>query len=322
MKIFCCSSGVVVLDGSRVVDFRPFEDLKRKLDEIEAGIPPEVEEMRRKHPGAEYDPSPAPVRADLLAPDPESFVKKLVEAQIQRIGEKLSSLSKRDRILVMVISAVSDLEKTLSSSAARLKEWFGLHYPEVMRQYRNPVTLAKRILEFGHRSAFPRFSGSSGMEFGPDDVAAVREYAELVVRTSAGIERLESYLKRLSEEVIPNLSALLGFKLASRLVAEAGSLEKLAKLPSSALQLLGAEKALFRHLRKKTRPPKHGIIFLHPDVSGAPKHLRGKVARLLSSKAVLAARADYYTGEIIHEELVSDYRKKLGELLEAEKDRR
>jgi nucleolar protein 56 len=99
------------------------------------------------------------------------------------------------------------------------------------------------------------------------------------------------------QEVAPNLSAVLGELLGARLIARAGGLEKLAKLPASSLQVMGAREALFKHLREGTPPPKHGFIFRHPLVSGAPKQLRGRTARMLAGKAAIAARVDYYSGE-------------------------
>jgi nucleolar protein 56 len=96
--------------------------------------------------------------------------------------------------------------------------------------------------------------------------------------------------------VAPNLSEVLGELLGARLIARAGGLEKLAKLPASSLQVMGAREALFKHLREGTPSPKHGFIFRHPLVSGAPKRLRGRMARMLAGKAAIAARVDYYSG--------------------------
>jgi nucleolar protein 56 len=116
-------------------------------------------------------------------------------------------------------------------------------------------------------------------------------------------------------KIAPNITSLVGAYLAAKLLAHVGSLAKLAKLPASTIQLLGAEKALFRHMHlkrahKKTRPPKYGIIFNHPAVQAARDELRGKVARLIASKLALAARTDFYV-----KKLKPEYKKELDEKL-------
>jgi len=104
-------------------------------------------------------------------------------------------------------------------------------------------------------------------------------------------------------DIAPNLSHLAGSVLAAKLIAKAGSLRKLAMFPASTIQLLGAEKALFRAKKTNAKPPKHGLIFQHPYVHSKPRRLRGRAARVLSAKLTLAARADAFTGNQIGEGL-------------------
>jgi nucleolar protein 56 len=136
---------------------------------------------------------------------------------------------------------------------------------------------------------------------------------------------MDKYLAKVVPEEMPNTSALLGHLLAARLLAQAGGLERLAKMPSSTIQLLGAEKALFRALKEMrnqrgrapsgdAKVPRFGIIFTHPDISGAPNEQRGKIARLLSAKVTIAARMDFYSKENHGAELLADYKKKLAEV--------
>jgi nucleolar protein 56 len=96
--------------------------------------------------------------------------------------------------------------------------------------------------------------------------------------------------------VAPNLTAILGSSVGARILSKAGSLKKLATLPASTIQVLGAEKALFRALKTGTQPPKHGILFQHPIVHAAPRWQRGKMARAVAAKAAIAARVDVYGG--------------------------
>ena len=127
-------------------------------------------------------------------------------------------------------------------------------------------------------------------------------------------DRLVRYREGLINGIAPNLTYLLGPILATKLVVEAKGLKRLARLPASSIQVLGAEKALFLHLTKHTKPPKHGIIFLHPVFRGSEKKIRGKIARLLAAKISLAAKADAFTHKFIAEELKKDLERKLKEV--------
>lgn len=109
---------------------------------------------------------------------------------------------------------------------------------------------------------------------------------------------LETTVTQQTTAVAPNLSRLAGPLLAARLIAEAGSLEALARTSSSTMQVLGAEGALFAHLRGEASPPKHGLIFTHPAVRSTPSTRRGAVARTLAGKLTIAARIDHYRGEL------------------------
>jgi nucleolar protein 56 len=116
------------------------------------------------------------------------------------------------------------------------------------------------------------------------------------------------------EEVAPNMTSILGPLLSARLMSIAGSLTNLAKMPASTVQVLGAEKALFRSLKTGSRPPKHGVIFQYQHIHAAPKWQRGKIARALSGKLSIAARIDAFGGEFIGEMLRNRLERKIREI--------
>lgn len=132
------------------------------------------------------------------------------------------------------------------------------------------------------------------------------------------MEEMRDYLYREIEKrakkVAPNLTALVGPIIAANLIADAGRLERLAKLPASTIQVLGAEDAFFRHLKTGAKCPKHGTIFKVAEVRNAPKKLRGKIARALAAKLAIAARVDYYRGEFIGELLKGEFLKRVEEI--------
>jgi nucleolar protein 56 len=127
---------------------------------------------------------------------------------------------------------------------------------------------------------------------------------------------LENYVDSVMDEVAPNTKTIAGSLLGARLIAIAGGLINLAKLPASTIQVLGAEKALFRSLKTKARPPKHGIIFQHPLIHDAQRWQRGKIARALAGKLSIAARVDAFNGKYAGDELKADLEKRILEIKE------
>jgi len=121
-------------------------------------------------------------------------------------------------------------------------------------------------------------------------------------------------IEKRAQKICPNLSYLVGPIIAARLIASAGGLRRLATLPASTIQVLGAEEAFFRHLKSGAKCPKHGIIFRVPMVRNSPKKIRGKIARTLASKIAIAARVDYYGGKFIGEKLKEELEKRMEEI--------
>jgi len=224
---------------------------------------------------------------------------------------------KKDRILMHAVGVVDEMDRVINTLSERMREWYGLYFPEAERLVQSHEQLARIIHEQGERekitdSKVMRYSQmSAGMPFSDEDLAAVKVYAKTVASLHKTREYVAEYIKKESRDLIPNLSAIAGPLIACRLIASAGGLEKLAKMSSSTIQLLGAEKALFRHLRGQGKAPKFGVIFAHPSVQKAPREERGRIARLLASKLTVAARADFYTGKNISEKLLADLKGKM-----------
>jgi len=224
---------------------------------------------------------------------------------------------KKDRILMHAVGVVDELDRTINTLSERMREWYGLYYPEATRLINTHDQLARIICEEGEREKIKhknleKYSKiSAGMPFSDSDLKAVQEYSGTILQLSKAREYVAEYIRTESKDIMPNLAAVAGPLIACRLVALAGSMEKLAKMSSSTIQLLGAEKALFRHLRGEGRAPKFGVIFAHPSVQNAPRDERGKVARVLAAKLTMAARADFYTGKNISDQLLKDMKSKV-----------
>lgn len=329
-----CVAGLFVfndkntLKGFKLFDKNP-EEIAKKIDMIEKGEEiQEIKELRNEFKDLEIgQPNQASeflkenFRKVILS---TGFVKNdselnqiLNSVALARAKNKISLIERRDKLIVQTIAALSDLEKILNVMSERLREWYGLHYPEL--DIKDHERFAEKLAEKGFRENFEDFKKSMGMQLKEDDVKVLQEYASRLKELYVLKKNIEKYLGKIVPEEIPNLNALLGSTLAARLLALAGSLERLAKMPSSTVQLLGSEKTLFKFLKekKKGKPPRFGLLYLHPDISTTKRELQGKVARLLSSKLAVAARADFYTKKDMSKELVEDYKKKLQEILKA-----
>jgi nucleolar protein 56 len=223
--------------------------------------------------------------------------RELHEAAMKLAKERIAeSLAGKDAYLMQAVKALDDLNDAFNIISERLAEWYGIHFPE---QHMRPGELIDFILRYGIKEASGDIAVSSiGAPMSEDDVDAVRGLASAARALFEEKKALERYINAAMEELAPNLSKVLGPILGARLIARAGSLEKLAKMPSSGIQVMGAGEALFKHLRAGTPSPKHGLIYKHPLISGAPKRARGKISRMLSGKAAIAARVDYYSGEM------------------------
>ena len=183
-----------------------------------------------------------------------------------------------DQQLKHAVRAMDDAARTANELAERVEEWTGALFDDVGTGVDAARDVAARD---------------------PQDPTEERVVA-LASRVAALADERDSlrqYLETHAPTVVPNLAEMAGPVLASRLVALAGGLEPLAKMPAGTVQVLGAEDALFAHLRGRAPSPKHGVIFTHEFVRGTRRDDRGSAARAFAAKLALAARADHYAGE-------------------------
>ncbi len=242
----------------------------------------------------------------------EALRRKSIAAAEEAIRE---ASSRPDLHLVQAIQALDDTDKYLNITATRASEWYGLHFPELTQMVQDNVALCKIISEIGPRSEFTKENlggrgftdkkveaileardRSKGGTISEGDLGRVKALASLGMQLSSLRDGLNGYVESQMKRVAPNVAEVAGATIGARLMAKAGGLDRLAVLPASTIQILGAEKALFRSLRTGARPPKHGILFQHQAVHTAPKWQRGKIARTLANKIAIAARVDYYRG--------------------------
>lgn len=246
------------------------------------------------------------------------------------------ALSEREAMVTQTVHVLGELDKSLNALSSRLREWYGLHFPELGRLLDDHGDYARVVSDLGERDCLetralselglPRVKAeevsmaartSMGAMVEKGDIDLVRQFASHVLGLYLCRTALEEHLSALAEETTPNLAEVAGPVLAARLVEKAGGLRKLAMMPSSTVQLLGAEKAMFRALKSGSKPPKHGLIFQHPFVHSSPRRMRGRSARFLAAKLSIAARADAFSGAPLGHQL----RKELDSRMERTRSR-
>ena len=245
--------------------------------------------------------------------DYEQFVRDVSLALAKTAITEVTT--KRDLYAIQTVRSIEDLDKILNLLAGRVREWYGLHFPELDRLVEKHDSYIRLVHSLGSRESFsfdalaklgiPQDKAtqisasaekSSGAEMSGTDLEWLREVCGRVLELYGLREAAEKYTDKIMGEVAPNMTSVLGAVLSAKLISMAGGLENVAKMPSSTLQVLGAEKALFRTLKTGARPPKHGIIFQYAPIHQSPKWLRGKIARAVAGKLAIAARMDVYGG--------------------------
>ncbi|MFH1591159.1 MAG: hypothetical protein ABIC95_04495 [archaeon] len=230
----------------------------------------------------------------------------------QQIKESFSP----DQLIIHAINAVEDLERVSNTMLGRLGERLGLVAPEASERLRGSIRLAElaAVPDLPKALKAAGLTTTMGAKVEKADSAAIRTFADAAVRVEKEHGAQEAYLEAIMNRICPNLTVLAGAALGAKLIRHAGSLKHLGELPSSTLQVLGAEKALFRHIVTGARPPKYGVISQHPIILQAKRAHHGKLARLLADKIMIAVRVDYFGGAPIAEKLKEELDKRVAHI--------
>lgn len=220
------------------------------------------------------------------------------------------SADKVDTMVIQAIGLQQDLDKELNNYLMRLKEWYGYHFPELTAILGDGLVYAKAVREIGNKKnsrhanlseilnddLIHDINNASDMSCGIDisdvDIEYINNLCDQIIELDEYRSSLNEYLKSRMLAVSPNLTEVVGEVISAKLIAKAGSLVNLAKLPASTLQILGAEKALFKAMKSKKNTPKYGIIYQAKLVANSTGKAKGKIARALASKCSLCVRVD------------------------------
>jgi len=225
-----------------------------------------------------------------------------------------------DKHLIQAINSIDEIDETISKLIERIREWYALYFPE-MEIIKNNETYIRLISQNKSKEkimeakpeAFPDNSLDLDEDINPQDLDIMNKYANSIFELQQTRKDIEEYIDEKMESIAPNLKLIVGSSLGAKLISHAGGLKRLATYPSSTVQIMGAEKALFRHLKSGDKPPKYGLIYQHPQVRGAKWWNRGKIARMLAGKISLAVRRDVFT-KTFDEKAFEDFIEKVEEI--------
>ncbi|KAJ1673806.1 Nucleolar protein 56, partial [Spiromyces aspiralis] len=230
------------------------------------------------------------------------------------------NVNRSDNMIIQAISLLDQLDKDLNTFSMRVREWYSWHFPELAKIVSNNVEFAKLAKAIKNKSTLSEDSldvlteivgdeakarqiidaakSSMGTDISDIDLINIENFASRVISLSDYRKSLYDYLVSKMNQVAPNLAALIGDVVGARLIAHAGSLTNLSKYPASTVQILGAEKALFRALKTKGNTPKYGLIYNSTFIGRAGTKNKGRISRFLANKATIASRLDCYSSDL------------------------
>lgn len=282
------------------------------------------------------------LHAAQLIPDLNEKTMNNSEVSLSRAFSRCKvkfNVKRVDNMIIQSIALLDQLEKDLNVYSMRLREWYSYHFPELVKFAKDNYTFARVAKLIGNRkeiedeaellaqleaifesepetaqSIISASKSSMGMEISSVDLINISTFANKVINLAEYRQQLNEYMQTKMNTIAPNLSALIGETLGARLISKAGSLINLAKCPASTIQVLGAEKSLFRALKKRVGTPKYGLLYHSTFIGRSEPALKGKVSRLLANKCGVASRIDYFLekpSNVFGEKLKSQVEEKL-----------
>lgn len=274
-----------------------------------------IEKLRARHKNLE-EPDENALKKILLHFKSKKFFGDFRDKNLELTKLHVKNSVSDDVLLMQSINLIDDLDNAINLLVKRLREWYELYNPEFSRAVENHEKFVMEILEKDKSELLDGIKISPKDSMGADLEQENLEPVKSLIHQLFDLYQLrklqENYISALMDELCPNIKAVCGHLLAARLIEHAHSLKRLSEMPASTIQILGAEKALFRHMRTGAKPPRHGIIISHPLISKASEKMHGKVARALSDKISIASKIDYFKGKFIGDRLKEELEKRFG----------
>lgn len=288
------------------------EDIVKNHKLLIAGQPLREEaELEKKHGAKRADEK---AKAKFITLIKGKHLDSFRKANILITKEMVKESVKEDNLVTQAINDIEEIERSANLLAKRLREWYELYNPESSRSIEGHEEFIEAILSKSKKQLQEEFriKHTMGADLDGEDVKPMLALAGKIKDLYSLRDSQKQYVEAVMKKSFPNIEALAGPIIGAKLLAQAGGIKRLSEFPASTLQLLGAEKALFRHIKTGSRPPKYGLLINHPLISGAKADDRGKVARALANKLSIAAKVDYFKGEFVGGRIKEELEKKFG----------
>jgi len=292
MKLVTKWFGVFLVDEDKIVKYGLFpknaDEIAERLKKINDGK--KTDEEKRLTKGLKVE------KGDFSIDCVDyGFTYDLLHDASIKLGKMLSSKIPEDRYVIQAVNAIDELNKAINIMTERFVEWYSYHFPEEKKEKDYMEIIAK-------------YGGENKTN---SETEPLKDITESILCLQKTKNRLEKYVESSMKKLAPNLSSFAGPMMGAKLISLAGGLSRLSIMPSSTIQLLGAEKALFRHLKGGGKSPKHGVILQHPLIHQAEHTQRGRVARIFANNIAIAVKADCYSKHFIAEQLEKRFKKQI-----------
>jgi len=301
--------GSFILDQNlKIIDQTLFTSVEQYLQKETT-----EEKIQKNHPNTQPLPQEKLFATLALFKDQKYFTSfKNFNRLITKKAMQLSV--SEDQLIIQTIANINEIDKNVNILSKRLREWYSLYFPELSQRTPDHKKYAELLIEKTKQQLAEEIKlteESMGTELSEIHLQQMKLLAQQILSFYTLRQQHEQYLETVMKQYCPNIQSLAGTTIAARLIELAKGLKHLALLPASTVQLLGAEKALFRHLKTGNRSPKHGVIINHPLIQNAKRTEKGRSARLLADKLSLCARLDYFKGEFKAEQYKIELLEKL-----------
>ena len=309
MYVFSNILGVYVFDGKlNLVDELLFIDINNYENKQEL-----IQKLKNDHKDAN-EPDKETLKNILLYFRDKKFYSDFYDKNLKLTKLEVKNSVNEDILIIQTIKSIDELDKAINLLVKRLREWYDLYNPEFSRSVENHEKFVEEILESAKDELLKKINVSRNDSFGADleqeNLEPIRNLTHQIYDLYQLRKGQLSYISTLMDEYCTNIKSVCDVMIAAKLIEHAGSLKRLSEMPASTIQILGAEKALFRHMKTGAKSPKHGVIVSHSLIAKAPMKIHGKIARTLADKISIAAKVDYFKGNFIGDKLRKDLEEK------------
>lgn len=300
--------GLFILDENlKIIEQIPFKTIEEYKTKEQA-----ESKLKQKHP--EIKPIPEEKIKDVLILFKEKkYFSDFYSKNLLLTRADMKTAVAEDQLIIQAIANINELDKVSNLLCKRLREWYSFYLPELSERIGSNEKYTDLVQQKNKTELLQDLKITQDISMGADisqiHIDEMKELAQRIKELYTLRKKHEEYLRGVMQNYCPNLLELAGVTIGAKLIELGKGLKRLALLPSSTIQLLGAEKALFRHIKTGSRSPKYGVLYQHPLIQNAHRDMKGKAARALADKLSLCIRLDYFKGEL----KAPEYKKELEE---------